>query len=113
MNFIYEISDPRGLRAQAAVTINVNDHLAPAPDAYSLNEGEVFVDAPGVLGNDSIIPQGALRVVVVEQPDHGSVQMANDGSFITRRNRRTSTASTSSATGWRMRRRFPTRSMSA
>lgn len=83
VNFIYEISDPRGLRAQAAVTINVNDHLAPAPDAYSLNEGEVlFVDAPGVLGNDSIIPQGALRVVVVEQPDHGSVQMANDGSFV-------------------------------
>ena len=83
--FRYEASDPRGLRAQATVFINVNDHLAPLPDAYSLDEGEVlFVDAPGVLANDSIIPQGALRVVVVQAPTLGTVQMANDGSFVYR-----------------------------
>ncbi len=82
-SFIYEIRDPRDVRAQATVVITVNDHLAPAPDAYSLNEGEVlFVDAPGVLANDSVIPQGTLRLVVVEQPEHGIVQMANDGGFV-------------------------------
>jgi hypothetical protein len=84
-DFVYEVTDPRGLRAHATVFINVNDHLAPLPDAYSLDEGEVlFVDAPGVLTNDSIIPQGALRVVVVQAPTLGTVQMANDGSFVYR-----------------------------
>ena len=83
--FTYEIADPRGLRDQATVFINVNDHLAPLADAYSLDEGEVlFVDAPGVLANDSIIPQGTLRVVVVQTPTLGTVQMANDGSFVYR-----------------------------
>ena len=83
--FVYEVADPRGLRSQATVFINVNDHLAPLPDAYSLDEGEVlFVDAPGVLANDSIIPQGTLRIVVVQPPTLGTVQMTNDGSFVYR-----------------------------
>lgn len=86
-SFRYEVSDSRGLRAQANVLINVNDHLAPLPDAYTLNEGEVlFVDAPGVLANDSIIPQGTLRVVVVQPPTQGTLQLANDGSFVYRPN---------------------------
>lgn len=85
VSFVYEVSDPRGLRAQATVVIQVNDHLAPAPDAYSVDEGEVlFVDAPGVLANDSIIAQGTLRIVVVDQPTFGTLQMANDGSFVYR-----------------------------
>ncbi|MEO8012234.1 MAG: Ig-like domain-containing protein, partial [Dokdonella sp.] len=36
VNFVYEIRDPSGLRAQATVRVNVNNSLAPLPDAYSL-----------------------------------------------------------------------------
>jgi large repetitive protein len=86
-SFRYEVSDNHGLRAQANVVINVNDHLAPLPDAYTLDEGEVlFIDAPGVLANDSIIPQGTLRIVVVQAPALGTLQIANDGSFVYRTN---------------------------
>ena len=84
-SFVYEAVDPGGLSSQASVTVHVNDHLAPLPDAYSLNEGDILVvDAPGVLGNDSAIPVGVLRIAVTGQPAHGLVQMANDGSFVYR-----------------------------
>lgn len=83
--FVYEVVDPRGLSSQASVTVRVNDHLAPLPDTYSFDEGNILVvDAPGVLANDSIIPVGVLRIVVTGQPAHGSLQMANDGSFVYR-----------------------------
>jgi VCBS repeat-containing protein len=86
VSFIYDIADTHGLHAQAKVTITVNDHLAPLPDAYTLNEGEVlFVDPQhGLLANDSYIPQGSLRIVVTQQPSLGAVQVANDGSFVYR-----------------------------
>lgn len=84
-SFAYEAVDSHGLGSQATVTVHVNDHLAPLPDAYMLDEGDILViDAPGVLGNDSAIPVGVLRTAVTAQPAHGSVQMANDGSFVYR-----------------------------
>ncbi len=83
--FVYEIMDPQGLHDQATVLITVNDRLAPQPDTYVMNEGEVlFVDAPGLLANDSYIPQGTLRIVVTQAPTFGTVQTANDGSFVYR-----------------------------
>lgn len=84
-SFRYEIVDPAGLRAEAEVLITVNDNLAPQPDAYSMNEGEVlFVDAPGLLANDSIIARGNLRILITQPPSFGTVQHANDGSFVYR-----------------------------
>ncbi|HJU41094.1 MAG TPA: Ig-like domain-containing protein, partial [Tahibacter sp.] len=83
--FRYAVRDPQGLAAQATVRIVVNQNLAPLPDAYAFDEGEVlFVDAPGVLANDSIIAQGPLRVVVTQQPAFGTLAVANDGSFVYR-----------------------------
>ena len=82
--FRYEAFDARGGRAEADVTITVNDTLAAADDAYVMNEGEVlFVDeVQGVLANDSVFPQGTLRVVLVEAPTLGQVELADDGSFV-------------------------------
>jgi large repetitive protein len=81
--FDYEAVDPQGLADQGRVTITVNDNLAPQPDSYSFNEGEVlFVDAAnGLLANDSVIANGTLQIVVTQQPTFGTVQVANDGSF--------------------------------
>lgn len=85
VSFLYEIQDPAGLTASAQVRILVNDNLAPVPDAYSMNEGDVlFVDAPGLMANDSVVAQGPVRVVVTQPPtpNLGSVQTSNDGSFL-------------------------------
>lgn len=83
--FRYEIVDPAGLRAEAEVLITVNDNLAPQPDTYTMNEGEVlFVDAPGLLANDSIIARGNLRILIAQPPSFGTLQHANDGSFVYR-----------------------------
>lgn len=83
-SFRYEAIDGRGGRAEAEVRITVNDTLAAADDRYTMNEGEVlFVDETnGVLANDSVFPQGTLRVVTVAAPTRGTLQLANDGSFV-------------------------------
>ncbi|MBD8525505.1 Ig-like domain-containing protein [Pseudomarimonas arenosa] len=84
VSFRYEAQDPRGLRVPAEVRITVNDTLAAADDSYVMNEGEVlFVDeVSGLLANDSVFPQGPLRVIIVDQPELGVLQAANDGSFV-------------------------------
>ncbi len=84
VGFRYEVFDGRGGRAEADARITVNDTLAAADDAYSMNEGEVlFVDeVQGVLANDSVFPQGDLRVELVQAPELGDVALADDGSFV-------------------------------
>ncbi len=89
VSFVYEVRDPGGLTDTATVIIDVNDGLSPAPDAYSVNEGEVlFVAAPGILGNDSVVATGPVRIELVQAPtpELGTVVLANDGSFVFRPN---------------------------
>ena len=86
VTFDYEAVDPQGLAHQARVTVTVNDNLAPQPDAYQFNEGEVLfvVAANGLLANDSVIANGPLQIILAQEPNFGVVQLANDGSFVFR-----------------------------
>jgi hypothetical protein len=89
VQFDYEVRDPQGLIDSATVIIDVNNGLAPLPDEYSFNEGEVlFIDAPGLLANDSLIATGPVRVELAQAPTPalGTVTLANDGSFVFRPN---------------------------
>lgn len=51
-------------------------------DSYSVGEDAVLsVMAPGVLGNDSVPPGGALSAVLASPPANGTVVLNADGSF--------------------------------
>jgi hypothetical protein len=53
-----------------------------ADDAYQTDEETVLhVDAPGLLDNDSDAENDSLTAVLVESPAHGTVEVAEDGSF--------------------------------
>jgi VCBS repeat-containing protein len=83
-SFTYRASD--GL-AEGAATVNlavrsVNDAPQAADDAYATTQGvPLAVARPGVLGNDADADADALRAVVKVQPAHGSLALAQDGSF--------------------------------
>lgn len=83
-SFTYEAFDPRGLRSTATVRLTINDTLAALDDNYSMDEGEVlFVDGDaGLLANDSLYPQGTLRILLDTLPQRGTVQIAPDGGFV-------------------------------
>ena len=52
-------------------------------DSYTVALGETLtVAAPGVLGNDTNPGGGPLTAVLTEQPVHGALNLAADGSFI-------------------------------
>ncbi|MGE4073527.1 MAG: Ig-like domain-containing protein [Lysobacterales bacterium] len=82
---IYELSatatNSEGRTGSSSRSISLR-RLSPQADAYVMDEGQVlFIDAPGVLANDNIVSTIGLQVQVVAQPNWGSLQMANDGSF--------------------------------
>lgn len=57
--------------------------VEPQPDAYAFDEGEVlFVDAPGVLANDSVASPQGLDVQQVDAPAWGTLHLEDDGSFV-------------------------------
>jgi len=72
-------SEGRTTQVSRAVTLQ---RIAPQPDAYQFNEGEVlFVEAPGVLANDNVVFPTGIQVQRVQAPAWGTLQLANDGSF--------------------------------
>ncbi|GEM_PF-1362641 len=85
--FTYVASDGQVDTEVASVTIMVeavNDTPVAAGDAYSMAEDDVLtVDADGgVLANDVDADGDALSATVVGQPSHGTVALAEDGSFV-------------------------------
>ncbi len=85
-SFTYKVNDGTADSADATVTITVapvNDAPVAAADAYSVDEDNVLtVDAAsGVLDNDSDVDSTTVTAAIVTLPAHGTLSLANDGSF--------------------------------
>lgn len=85
-SFTYVASDGQVDTEVASVTIMVdavNDVPTTAADMYATSEDEVLtVEASdGVLANDSDVEGDAMTVSLVSEPSHGTVSLAEDGSF--------------------------------
>ena len=85
-SFSYVASDGQaeGEVTTVAITVDAaNDAPAPVGDAYSVAEDEVLSLGAigGVLSNDLDVDGDALNVSLVDEPIHGTVTLAADGSF--------------------------------
>jgi VCBS repeat-containing protein len=84
--FSYLVSDGTEVSAVATVTISVNavnDLPVATNDEYTLDEDAVLnVAATGLLGNDSDSDGDPLTATLVAGPQHGTVTLNADGSFI-------------------------------
>ena len=61
---------------------HTNHPPVASPDSYETDEDRVLmVSAPGVLANDTDVDEDQLSVSVVSPPDHGVLELANDGGF--------------------------------
>ncbi len=81
-NFVYRLTNPRGGFTTATVTVTVNDsNDAPttSDDAYLISSGNVL--RANVLANDSDPDGDTLTVSPLVAPQHGSLNLASDGSF--------------------------------
>ncbi|XQW85201.1 Ig-like domain-containing protein [Thalassotalea piscium] len=87
-SFSYIITDELGQQDEALVILTieaVNDIPLAVNDVYSLSENRnLIVNTPGILANDSDIDGDNLEVVatLISQPESGSVDVNNDGSFV-------------------------------
>lgn len=85
--FTYTATDGELSSAATTVTITVTPPPNTVPvatdDAYTTGEGEPLeVDAPGVLDNDTDAEESELTATSATQPDHGAVELDEDGSFV-------------------------------
>ena len=86
-SFTYAAADGVGGSATATVTVNVgryfNDPLV-GRDYYDATKDSPLVVSPqwGVLSNDFDRDGDSMTAAVTQQPAHGSVVMASDGSFV-------------------------------
>jgi hypothetical protein len=81
--FTYVAADGEAVSNVATVSIKVNGAPVVEDDVYDVAEDDVLeVDAAaGVLSNDADPNGDTLRAVLVTGPAHGSVELADDGSF--------------------------------
>jgi subtilisin-like proprotein convertase family protein len=84
--FTYTAEDDELSSGPATVTISVTARPNTAPtasdDAYATDHGTLLtVAAPGVLGDDADAEDDALTAALVDDVDHGDLQLAADGSF--------------------------------
>jgi VCBS repeat-containing protein len=85
--FTYQASDGSGTSDTVTVTINVNpvnDAPVAVDDEYQMTgEDPLTIDpATGVVANDTDIEGDALSAIQIDGPDHGSVALNADGSFV-------------------------------
>ena len=85
-SFVYEVSDGNGGVATAVVDIvvnPVNDTPQAVDDNFSVPTSQgIEVFAPGVASNDSDVDDTTLVSVLGTGPDHGTVTLNADGSFL-------------------------------
>jgi hypothetical protein len=83
-SFTYEAVDGR-FSVTSTVTLSVTEaNAAPTAvdDSYHLREnGTLSVEAPGLVANDVDPNRDRLSVTLAERPNHGTVEVAADGSF--------------------------------
>ncbi len=82
-SFTYQADDGFADSSVATVTIDVNALPVAAHDSYSVDEDTTLtvVVADGVLKNDTDADGDTLTVTVAQQPSHGTLTLAADGSF--------------------------------
>ena len=82
-SFTYMANDGSLNSVATTVTIHVNDAPVVQDDDYSVDEDAALtIDAPnGVLMNDSDPNSDPLVVTLVTGPEHGELQLNEDGSF--------------------------------
>ncbi len=84
--FTYAVTDGAETSAPVPVTLTVvpvNDVSAAVAEDYAVAEDAVLaVSAPGVLGNDTDVDGDQLRAILAEGPQHGSLRLSLDGSFV-------------------------------
>ncbi len=98
-SFVYRTPDSGSPSDTATVTITIhpiNDAPSGSADAYSVRKGELLVINPadGVLDNDSDPEGSALSAVLETPPQHGSLGLNLDGSFLYLHNGDDSTSDT-------------------
>ncbi len=77
-----------GLLNSKVVTVNLTvNEVIPAPvavaDSYSTNEGTpLVISGNGLLVNDTDLRSRPLKAILNDGPSHGSLTLAEDGSFI-------------------------------
>jgi Ca2+-binding RTX toxin-like protein len=86
-SFTYLVRDPLGDESVASVHLNVrppNGAPVTGDDTYSIDENGVLTvsAAEGVLRNDSDPDGEPLTAEIVQQPRHGTIAFAADGSFV-------------------------------
>jgi VCBS repeat-containing protein len=85
-SFTYRASDGQLDSNLALVTLTiqpVNDAPVATDDAYTLDEDTpLSISAAGVLGNDTDIDSPTLTAALVDAPQHGTLSLAADGSFL-------------------------------
>jgi VCBS repeat-containing protein len=82
--FFYKVNNGSLDSAPAPVLITiepVNDAPVGIEDAYA-TDGELEVDAPGVLANDTDAEGSDLAAQLVRKPLKGGISLATDGSFV-------------------------------
>ena len=81
--FTYTISDGTASSEVVTVEIHVNTPADADADAYSVDEdGTLTVNGTaGVLANDDDSDDDSLTAVLVTGPEHGTLQLNEDGSF--------------------------------
>jgi len=84
--FTYATTDVSLFSELATVTVEVtpvNDAPTAGTNYYSCNEdGQIVVNAPGVLANDGDIDGDVLTARMDSEPGNGTVQWPGDGSFV-------------------------------
>ncbi len=85
-SFTYWAGDGNAVSNLATVKIiinAVNDAPQALADSYVTDKDQTLtVAAPGVLSNDSDVDGDTLTAILVDQPQHGALQWAADGSFV-------------------------------
>ncbi len=86
-SFSYVVVDDLGQTSEALVSITVipaNDSPVALDDVYTLTEnGNVILNAPGILGNDTDIDGDTLTVSesLIVEPEYGTAIVSSDGSL--------------------------------
>ena len=83
-SFTYRVDDGVQLSAEATVNIVVNTPPTAVTDQYDIQEDIVsnVSAALGVLSNDTDADDNALTVTLATPPQHGTVTLNEDGSFV-------------------------------
>ncbi|MEN6369152.1 MAG: Ig-like domain-containing protein [Thermotogota bacterium] len=80
-SFEYEVTAPGGRVSSAVVTVTIENEAPTAiADAFSVAEdGTMNLAAPGVLANDIDPNEDALEALLVDGPDHGTLDLSPGG----------------------------------